>query len=171
MTPNQPAEVDDTYAEAFSSIYAEVLITARDRRWLDPPWRPRPATHRARSAAIAKPGWIDTSAREGSIRAPSCPRPMAGPARSCSSTSPGFAKIGSKPRAVAADADQSKRVDLPYGPLLQSAGHGALLQARAQVGAVRRRLSAPRGLAAKFGWCRSWAASSSSIAVSAFTMD
>lgn len=30
-----PALVDDTYAEAFRSIYAEVLITARDRRWLD----------------------------------------------------------------------------------------------------------------------------------------
>ena len=26
---------DDTYAEAFRSIYAEVLITARDRKWLD----------------------------------------------------------------------------------------------------------------------------------------
>ena len=29
------AEVEDTYAEAFRSIYAEVLITARDRQWLD----------------------------------------------------------------------------------------------------------------------------------------
>ena len=29
------AEVEDTYAEAFRSLYAEVLITARDRRWLD----------------------------------------------------------------------------------------------------------------------------------------
>ncbi len=29
------ATVDDTYAEAFRSIYAEVLITARDRKWLD----------------------------------------------------------------------------------------------------------------------------------------
>ena len=29
------ALVDDTYAEAFRSIYAEVLITARDRVWLD----------------------------------------------------------------------------------------------------------------------------------------
>ncbi len=29
------AEVEDTYAEAFRSIYAEVLITARDREWLD----------------------------------------------------------------------------------------------------------------------------------------
>jgi formylmethanofuran--tetrahydromethanopterin N-formyltransferase len=30
-----PADIDDTYAEAFRSIYAEVLITARDRTWLD----------------------------------------------------------------------------------------------------------------------------------------
>jgi formylmethanofuran--tetrahydromethanopterin N-formyltransferase len=29
------AEVEDTYAEAFRSIYAEVLITARDRTWLE----------------------------------------------------------------------------------------------------------------------------------------
>jgi formylmethanofuran--tetrahydromethanopterin N-formyltransferase len=29
------AEVDDTYAEAFRSIYAEFLITARDRTWLN----------------------------------------------------------------------------------------------------------------------------------------
>lgn len=31
----QLAEVEDTYAEAFRSLYAEVLITARDRKWLD----------------------------------------------------------------------------------------------------------------------------------------
>lgn len=30
-----PAIIEDTYAEAFRSIYAEVLITARDRKWLD----------------------------------------------------------------------------------------------------------------------------------------
>jgi formylmethanofuran--tetrahydromethanopterin N-formyltransferase len=29
------AEIEDTFAEAFRSIYAEVLITARDRVWLD----------------------------------------------------------------------------------------------------------------------------------------
>jgi formylmethanofuran--tetrahydromethanopterin N-formyltransferase len=29
------AEIDDTYAEAFRSIYAEVLITARDQSWLE----------------------------------------------------------------------------------------------------------------------------------------
>jgi formylmethanofuran--tetrahydromethanopterin N-formyltransferase len=31
----QRAIIDDTFAEAFRSIYAEVLITARDRTWLD----------------------------------------------------------------------------------------------------------------------------------------
>ena len=30
-----PTTIDDTYAEAFRSIFAEVLITARDRTWLD----------------------------------------------------------------------------------------------------------------------------------------
>ncbi|WP_254507948.1 formylmethanofuran--tetrahydromethanopterin N-formyltransferase [Anatilimnocola floriformis] len=30
-----PAIIDDTYAEAFRSIYAEFLITARDRRWVE----------------------------------------------------------------------------------------------------------------------------------------
>lgn len=29
------ATIDDTYAEAFRSIFAEVLVTARDRHWLD----------------------------------------------------------------------------------------------------------------------------------------
>lgn len=29
------AEIDDTYAEAFRSIYSEILVTARDRKWLD----------------------------------------------------------------------------------------------------------------------------------------
>src|SRR5271169_102410 len=29
------AVIDDTYAEAFRSIYVEFLITARDRRWVE----------------------------------------------------------------------------------------------------------------------------------------
>ncbi len=29
------AKIDDTYAEAFRSLYTEFLITARDRKWLD----------------------------------------------------------------------------------------------------------------------------------------
>lgn len=35
MSASVRAEVEDTYAEAFRSIHAEVLITARDRTWLD----------------------------------------------------------------------------------------------------------------------------------------
>lgn len=35
MTTSTRAIVEDTYAEGFRSIYAEVLITARDRTWLD----------------------------------------------------------------------------------------------------------------------------------------
>ena len=35
MATVRPAEIEDTYAEAFRSLYAEVLITARDRAWLD----------------------------------------------------------------------------------------------------------------------------------------
>jgi formylmethanofuran--tetrahydromethanopterin N-formyltransferase len=35
VTEPARAEIEDTYAEAFRSIYAEVLITARDRTWLD----------------------------------------------------------------------------------------------------------------------------------------
>lgn len=35
MAAQGRAEIEDTYAEAFRSIYAEFLITARDRKWLD----------------------------------------------------------------------------------------------------------------------------------------
>ena len=35
MEAKHKAEIDDTYAEAFRSIYAELLVTARDRTWLD----------------------------------------------------------------------------------------------------------------------------------------
>jgi formylmethanofuran--tetrahydromethanopterin N-formyltransferase len=35
MSQDREALVEDTYAEAFRSIYAEILITARDRVWLD----------------------------------------------------------------------------------------------------------------------------------------
>ncbi|MBM80432.1 MAG: formylmethanofuran--tetrahydromethanopterin N-formyltransferase [Planctomycetaceae bacterium] len=31
----QAAIIEDTYAEAFRSLYAEILVTARDRKWLD----------------------------------------------------------------------------------------------------------------------------------------
>jgi formylmethanofuran--tetrahydromethanopterin N-formyltransferase len=34
MTESKCADVEDTYAEAFRSLYAEFLITARDRKWV-----------------------------------------------------------------------------------------------------------------------------------------
>ncbi|MEM6979088.1 MAG: formylmethanofuran--tetrahydromethanopterin N-formyltransferase, partial [Planctomycetota bacterium] len=34
-SPDLHSLVDDTYAEGFRSLYGEVLITARDRKWLD----------------------------------------------------------------------------------------------------------------------------------------
>jgi formylmethanofuran--tetrahydromethanopterin N-formyltransferase len=34
MPESHRAEIEDTYAEAFRSIHARVLVTARDRRWL-----------------------------------------------------------------------------------------------------------------------------------------
>lgn len=45
-----PATIDDTYAEAFRSLYAAVLITARDRTWLD--HAVRAATGNASSAIL-----------------------------------------------------------------------------------------------------------------------
>ena len=44
------ATIDDTYAEAFRSIYAGVLVTARDRTWLD--HAVRAATGNASSAIL-----------------------------------------------------------------------------------------------------------------------
>jgi formylmethanofuran--tetrahydromethanopterin N-formyltransferase len=45
-----PAAVDDTYAEAFRGIYAAVLVTARDKTWLD--HAVRAATGNASSAIL-----------------------------------------------------------------------------------------------------------------------
>ena len=77
------ADVEDTFAEAFRSIYAEVLITARDRPWLD--HAVHAATGNASSTILCDceagldryvgPGGDDERRR-----------PTVGPARSCSST-------------------------------------------------------------------------------------
>ena len=34
MSSEHQAAIEDTYAEAFRSIFAEILVTARDRKWL-----------------------------------------------------------------------------------------------------------------------------------------
>jgi formylmethanofuran--tetrahydromethanopterin N-formyltransferase len=50
------AVIDDTYAEAFRSIYVEFLITACNRRWVDHAVKPSPATARVPSSVTAKQG-------------------------------------------------------------------------------------------------------------------
>ena len=54
---------------------------------------PRRETARARSCAIAKPGWIDSSARAAMNR---LSRPMVGRVRSCNCTCRGFARTASR---------------------------------------------------------------------------
>ncbi len=57
-----PAPIEDTYAEAFRSLFAEVIVTARDRVWLDHACATRPGTPAARFSATAKrasPPYLD----------------------------------------------------------------------------------------------------------------
>jgi formylmethanofuran:tetrahydromethanopterin formyltransferase len=81
-----PAIIDDTYAEAFRSIYVEFLITARDRRW---------AQHAVDAATGNASSTILCDCEAGLDRfvGPG----TAGPGRSFSSTCPGFAKIAFPP--------------------------------------------------------------------------
>ena len=107
------AEVEDTYAEAFRSIYAEFLITARDRTWLD--HAVAAATGNASSTIMCDceagvdryvgPGGDESfhDARRTSRR----DRPVS---RAAVSQGP--------PRgagAITAGADQPERADLPHG--------------------------------------------------------
>ena len=61
-----PAIIDDTYAEAFRSIYVEFLITARDPRWVRACGQRRYGECvEHNSCAIAKRELIDSSDRDG----------------------------------------------------------------------------------------------------------
>ena len=65
------AAIDDTYAEAFRSIYAEVLVTAADRHWLDTAARRRAAVANHRSGRQqARGGSLNHRAQRGSGRGP-----------------------------------------------------------------------------------------------------
>ena len=68
-----PAHIDDTYAEAFRSIHAEVLVTARDRQWLE--HAVNAATGHASSTIMCDceaglAGWVDPTAGPGSQSTP-----------------------------------------------------------------------------------------------------
>ena len=88
-----PRAIDDTYAEAFRSIYAEVLITARDRHWLDEAVTGR---HRQRVVTILCDCEAGLDRYVGPGGDEVLPRPTAGPARSCSSTCRDSARIASR---------------------------------------------------------------------------
>ena len=127
----------------------------------------RPATRRARSCATARRASIATSAPAATNRSP---RPTAGRARSCSSTCRGSARTASRAleRALLV-RHQPERADLPDDGVLQPARQ----RRRTSSSAARSRSSATgtssatSGSAARCGWCRSWAASSSSTGGSA----
>lgn len=83
-----PATIDDTYAEAFRSIYAAVLVTARDRTWLD--HAVRAATGNASSAILC-----DCEAGLDRYVDPT-ETPMADRGQSSSSTSRGSGRTASR---------------------------------------------------------------------------
>ena len=112
-----PAVIDDTYAEAFRSIYAEFLITARNRRWVEHAVQRPPETPRARSCAIARPGSIAMSAPGAMNRSL---RRMAAPVRSCNCTFRGFGRTVSGAGTIGPGPDQPERAHLPDDRMLQS---------------------------------------------------
>ncbi len=155
------ATIDDTYAEAFRSIYAEVLITARDRMWLD-----QAVAGRHRQRLEHDPVRLRSGAgslRRSRRRANRSPRPTAGPARSCSSTSRVFARTASKRwsgRCWCASArtcctcPTAACFNLLDEPSLSSSWAA---RSRFSATAISSATSASAG---KSGWCRSCPASS-----------
>ena len=105
------AAVEDTYAEAFRSIYAEVLITARDRTWLDHAVGGRDR-QRLEHDPVRLRGGARPLRRPGTRRSR---RPTAGPGRSCSSTCRGSARTASSSSNGLLGARQPERADLPDG--------------------------------------------------------
>ena len=88
------AVVDDTYAEAFRSLYAEVLITARDRTWLDHALHA--ATGNASSTILCDcEAGLDRYVGPGGDE--SFATPDGRPARSSSSTCRASARTASRP--------------------------------------------------------------------------
>ncbi len=57
------AEIEDTYAEAFRSLYVEFMITARERKWLDHAINAATGYGSSRLCAIVKRVWINILVR------------------------------------------------------------------------------------------------------------
>ena len=105
MSANHQTEVEDTYAEGFRSIYAEFLITARDRKWLDHALHE--ATGNASSTILCdcEAGWIDTLVLEAMSRSKLL---MVDPEQLCRSTYPDFARIGSMLWSVRCSSESAR---------------------------------------------------------------
>ena len=151
-----PATIDDTYAEAFRSIYAAVLITARDRYWLDQ--RRQAATGNASSTILCDceaglDRYVDADATPGPPtwggRAVPCPAVLQGP-RSAS-------------RTLAAGPRLAERADLPDHGRVQRAAERVRSGSRSAASwptSATATSTRPSGSADGVGWCRSCRASS-----------
>ncbi len=136
------ATVDDTYAEAFRSIYAEVLITARDRTWLD--HAVAACTGNASSTIFCDceagldryvgPGGDESFAtpdgRPGAVVQFHVPPLQTGPSGAA--------------RTEFAGTTEPKRAHLPDGRLFQPDRQRSVLQTRKEDRLLRGRLAIPR---------------------------
>ena len=163
--------VEDTYAEAFRSLYVEFLITARDRKWLD---------HAVNAATGCASSSIRCDCEAGLDR-------YVGPGGDESFPHAGWSSRCHLPVACAAvleaprrrsgkssaDTDQSKRIDLPDGTLL----FARTIQSPTIVWVESWRFSETASSESKIdsadecGCCLRWEENSVSIAASAITME
>ena len=129
MPAHPRRDVEDTYAEAFRSIYAEVLITARDRTWLD--HAVAAATGNASSTILCDcEAGLDRYVGPGGDE--SFATPDGRPGAVVQFHVPRFRKDRvAGARTLAAGAHQPERADLSDDGLLQPARHRAVFQASA----------------------------------------
>ncbi len=132
------ADIDDTYAEAFRSIYAPVLITARDRVWLDRAVREAAGNASSTILCDCEAGLDRYVGPDGD---PSFATPDGRPGALVQFHVPRFKKervpgIGT----CAFGPHQPERAHLSHGDLLQSGPGRASLRTGSQNRLFRRRL-------------------------------
>ena len=163
-----PATIDDTYAEAFRSIYAAVLITARDRYWLDR--AVQAATGNASSTILC-----DCEAGlDRYVDADATPR-IDRPGAIVQFHVPRFHKDREArlERSLLVRISQNVLTCPDHGRVQRARCEREVVPAWAQARLFRRRITStrPSGSADAAGWCRSCAASSSSNGAAAGPTD
>ena len=136
-----PAQIDDTYAEAFRSLYTEFLITARDQTWV------RHAVDAAVGNAASTilcdcEAGLDRFVGPGGDE--SFETPDGRPGAIVQLHVPRFWKdrVEKLERAALVRISQN-RVDLPDGVLLQPAGYGRVLPDGPEGGLFRQWQATP----------------------------